>query len=643
MTGWEDFLLGGYDVNFFLAAIPFQLILILYYARRWQMPVRESQVFLVLMVFNLATMVTDLISLSVGEAWQVYGTAAFYAVNMIFFFCMDFLGYSFFFYVGETLHLFTRKREKLRYLSMVPAVLYLVAVLSSPWTRFVFYLDPANGYVSGPGYDLLYQVFGFYLILAFLVTLKSSPKETHERRYSMTAMTVVLFLFLMLRSAVNHAIIFSYGATLVITLIYFLSRNPDLYRDGQTGLLSIRGYEKVLEDWVGRETLRGFGFRIREYEEMRVIYGEDVMDQVLLEIGRFISLHYRNAAHFYLKDGQFFLLTRRGGRTEEAVEKLKRRFERGWGDGKRSFFFDVACFTLEDSVHFRSPEQFAQVVHSALLSLQQPGTEDIVVDEEFLKKVKREVHIWQLLDDSLAHDSLAVFLQPLVKAETGKPEGAEALVRLIDKDGTVIGPCEFIPAAEANGSVVTLGIQVFGKVCRFIREGNLAACGLTRINVNVSPLQCLNMDFPAQLEKVRKSYGVSVSAICLEITEQSSLSKAGTAVVAELSRLGYTLSLDDYGSGYSNAGRMKDLPFQELKLDMGLVRDYFRHPDSYLPDLIATIRGLGLRVVAEGVETKDMADALGKMGVDVFQGYYYSKPVSMERFMEKYGKAAKSE
>ena len=214
-----------------------------------------------------------------------------------------------------------------------------------------------------------------------------------------------------------------------------------------------------------------------------------------------------------------------------------------------------------------------------------------------------------------------MFLQPLVEASSGRVEGAEALVRMKDKDGSIVGPAEFIDMASATGAVSILGEQVFAKVCEFIRDGGLEACG---------------MKWVQRLNDIRENYGVPVSTVRLELTEQGALNSAGFKQVGLLKNMGFDLALDDYGTGFSNASRMKDIPFEEIKIDVSLVRGHFAHPDSYLPNLIQSMHRMGFKVVAEGVETKEMVDGLKRMGCDYFQGFYYSKPVSMQDFLKKY-------
>lgn len=149
-------------------------------------------------------------------------------------------------------------------------------------------------------------------------------------------------------------------------------------------------------------------------------------------------------------------------------------------------------------------------------------------------------------------------------------------------------------------------------------------------------MQCLRRCLAERLNDIRENYGVPVSTVRLELTEQGTLNSAGFKQVGLLKNMGFDLALDDYGTGFSNASRLKDIPFEEIKIDMSLVRGHFAHPDSYLPNLIQSMHRMGFKVVAEGVETKEMVDGLKRMGCDYFQGFYYSKPVSMQDFLKKY-------
>ena len=107
------------------------------------------------------------------------------------------------------------------------------------------------------------------------------------------------------------------------------------------------------------------------------------------------------------------------------------------------------------------------------------------------------------------------------------------------------------------------------------------------------PVQCLRRCLAERLNDIRENYGVPVSTVRLELTEQGALNSAGFKQVGLLKNMGFDLALDDYGTGFSNASRMKDIPFEEIKIDVSLVRGHFAHPDSYLPNLIQSMHRMG--------------------------------------------------
>ena len=156
-------------------------------------------------------------------------------------------------------------------------------------------------------------------------------------------------------------------------------------------------------------------------------------------------------------------------------------------------------------------------------------------------------------------------------------------------------------------------------------------------NVNLSPLQCMRPDLRERYTAILERYGVAPERIHLEITEQSvGDNSLVEQQISELRAGGFLFSLDDYGSGYSNLTRVKRYPFVNIKLDMEVVWDYFRDRDELLPTLVRAFKDMRYSVTAEGIETAAMADAMVEIGCDFLQGYYFSQPLPVEQFAEKY-------
>jgi EAL domain-containing protein (putative c-di-GMP-specific phosphodiesterase class I) len=239
------------------------------------------------------------------------------------------------------------------------------------------------------------------------------------------------------------------------------------------------------------------------------------------------------------------------------------------------------------------------------------------------------------LKKALKEDSLQVYYQPIYSTKDMRITGAEALVRIEDEELGLLFPDEFIGKAEGNGSILTLGEQVFKKVCAFVQSHDMEALGLSFIEVNLSPLQCMREKLSVEFEQIMEDYGVDPKYIGLEITESAA---SNIDVIKDnmnhLVDVGVKLALDDYGTGYSNLINILSLPLSIVKIDKSIVWAYFNDGNDFLLRVIQTFKNRDLRLVVEGVETEEMAETLGLLGCHYEQGYYYSKPISEEEFLK---------
>ena len=232
---------------------------------------------------------------------------------------------------------------------------------------------------------------------------------------------------------------------------------------------------------------------------------------------------------------------------------------------------------------------------------------------------------------ALEREEFVVHYQPLVELNSGRIVGVEALVRWQNPHGGVIGPAQFIAAAEENGLIVPLGEWVLRQVCLQQRAWRAAGLPALRIGVNLSPRQLLHPGLTRRVLKILADTGVEPSAIDLEITEGVLLNNtdAGSAVLRELAAAGLQCSIDDFGTGYSSLSYIKHLPVDRLKIDQSFVRDVGIDKDNaaIVTAVITLARSLGMEVVAEGVENDDQVEFLRRHECDLAQGFAFGRPV----------------
>jgi diguanylate cyclase (GGDEF)-like protein len=231
---------------------------------------------------------------------------------------------------------------------------------------------------------------------------------------------------------------------------------------------------------------------------------------------------------------------------------------------------------------------------------------------------------------ALRANQLQLLYQPVVRIADGAVVGAEALLRWEDPEHGVVPPTVFIPLAEESGLIHALGEWVLRSAaaqCRAWRDAGLPL----RVSVNMSARQFYREDLASRVRDIVREAGCEPAWLELEVTETSLLHDldAIRKVLGELRRLGFGVAIDDFGTGYSSLTHLKHFPIDTLKIDISFIADLETDPgDAAITEaIIGLARGLGLKVVAEGVGTRSQLDFLARRGCYGFQGFFFSKPV----------------
>lgn len=240
------------------------------------------------------------------------------------------------------------------------------------------------------------------------------------------------------------------------------------------------------------------------------------------------------------------------------------------------------------------------------------------------------------LREAIARREQIVFFQPKVTMANRRPVGAEALVRWRHPERGLIPPSEFIPLAEEMGLIDDLTTIVFELAvaqCRRWRDAGFSM----RIAVNISAESLTNLDLPEQFSVLARENQIDPSQVIIELTE-SALAKEETVSLDILARLrmeGFQLSIDDFGTGFSELRQLRKVPFNEMKIDQCFIShaDSDEESRSIIETMIALGHKLGMTVVAEGVETEPVWNLLAELGCDLGQGYLISKPLPADEFL----------
>ncbi len=240
-------------------------------------------------------------------------------------------------------------------------------------------------------------------------------------------------------------------------------------------------------------------------------------------------------------------------------------------------------------------------------------------------------------DEALTNHHLMVYYQPQINHETGRMVGAEALLRWRHPAKGMQYPADFIPVLEKNNLIYQADLFVFEEVCILLRNLLENKKPVVPISVNMSRYDIYGHSYVADIETIRKKYDIPVKYIRVEVTESSAIGgmELITRVMDDLHRAGYIVEMDDFGSGYSSLGVLKDLPVDMLKLDMRFLQGNIGgRGGTIINSMVQMCKWLNTTVIAEGVETQEIADFMKTIGCKYVQGYLYAKPMPQEDFLK---------
>jgi diguanylate cyclase (GGDEF)-like protein len=282
---------------------------------------------------------------------------------------------------------------------------------------------------------------------------------------------------------------------------------------------------------------------------------------------------------------------------------------------------------------------------TAMYFAKERGNRLHVYTEDMNGKLLERLSLENDLRKGIERGELVLFYQPKVETRSGKVVGMEALVRWNHPDKGVISPVNFIPLAEDTGLIVPLGEWVLAEACRQIKVWEAKGFRPIPISVNLSSRQFQKKDLVLRIWEIISEFHINPAYLELELTESCIMQtpELSSHTLHQLKKRGMSIALDDFGTGYSSLSYLRSFPLDVLKIDKGFVKDVTSNPDNaaIITTIITLAHNLGLKVICEGVETKEQLDFLKDRECDEIQGYYYSPPVPPEDF-EKWLVAARN-
>ena len=260
----------------------------------------------------------------------------------------------------------------------------------------------------------------------------------------------------------------------------------------------------------------------------------------------------------------------------------------------------------------------------------------LIYTDTLSKLEKKRADMINSFDSALENHEFKIYIQPKIHCQDKSICGAEALVRWQRNNKTIYYPDEFIPILEQTGDIIPMDFYIYEEVFYYIFQRIQALEEIIPIALNVSRVHLFNPgDFILRIQALLKKYPISSSMIIFELTENTFIQNMNSAqtFINELHALGFKVSMDDFGSGYSSLEVLKNLPFDEIKFDKYfLVNNTDANSRNILQQMIRLVKSLQKNIVCEGVETLEQADFLSESDCDIMQGFYFYRPIPIDEF-----------
>lgn len=409
-------------------------------------------------------------------------------------------------------------------------------------------------------------------------------------------------------------------------------------RDPVTGLYTkLKFYQKVrhmLAEVVGEK----FAFVRIDIDRFKMInnfYGIQEGDKVLMSIAKElikISAVFDYFVYARLENDVFACCL---PYKEENIEILANDLQLNLKKENKDYNIKVSCGVYVINDYNMDVSEMYDRAYLAAKNCKGKFVQSIAYyDESMIEDMRQEQFVINAVNKAIEEEQFVVYLQPKINLITGKPYGAEALVRWMHPTRGMIAPAEFIPVYERNGIIGRLDQYMWRKVCALLRKWIDEGKEPDPISVNVSRVNIYNPHLVEILNKIIIEYRIPPQLLNLEITESAFMEDQSLVMrtVKRLHDLGFKIMMDDFGSGYSSLNVLKDMDVDYLKIDMKFLQEekaFNGKGEKVLTSVVRMAKWLQLPSIVEGVETEEQVDFLKCIGCEYAQGFYYAKPMSV--------------
>ena len=629
-----------YNADFLIAAVVILLLVLRNFLDQKRAEDLNSRVFLFFAVIGILDVIAELVSnyyITSGDG--DFGLAAV-VTTTIFYLFQALLPYALLCYI-MTLHDNKLISVKKMLLAGLATILLASIVLTNPFTEKLFYFDVSAGYVEGPWYRLMYYSALFHLAV-ILILVTSWRKEFGPQKIKVILVILILCGCGGVIQLLYYPLLMTgFGMSLGILALFLTINNPNANRDSLTGVYNhlylTRRSDELIAAGKSFHIITIYLYQLKHINKVAGVEGGDYILQLTAKKLEELC----GSRVFRITGKRFLVLTMSLQECEYYITQIKKRFETDMqldADSSKPATPVILSGIVHGQKLGTSGLMLEYEEYLESLSLQNGMIEVIQDDQQTMDGFLYNKKVEQYLHTAIAQDLFEVYYQPVYSTEKNDFVTLEALSRLHHPELGWIAPDVFIQIAEKNHMIEQITDLQFKRICMFINEHRGLMKKLFNIKVNLSSLDLMRSDCSSHFIRMMDDMDIHHDWIQFEITETVATEyNAGLGMVVDgFMAAGVRLCLDDFGSGYANLNTVMRLPFSAIKIDRTLLFDICNDKKRamFYQSIIETFHRMGYSIVTEGVETEEEMSLLSSWGVDMIQGYYFSRPLPVDELLK---------
>lgn len=621
------------NIRFQIAAICFLAIIVYSFLTNKSMPLRSTRYFAAMLIGNVLNLVFDIISVYAVVNYRELSPWFVRAAHNLFFLSLLTGIYGFYRYIANFARSGKNQPVLRQWLGLIP---YLFVVALSIFGDLYYVSEPGRAYSYGPAANSIFICIVCYLLITFWDAVRGRLR-IEERRIVFISMGIWAVIGI-IQYEHPELLLSGLGMTLMTSITYMSFENPKAYIDRDVGVFNNYALRMIVQEKLEdkKKTFYLLNLVVDDFEMWEQRLGHRKSCEVLGYLAKYMEQEF-GAEQSIFRSGANQLTTLVAGdrnQLEKQGTNLLERLHNYIPMGEHKVHIKGRIYLVECPAYGKKVGEISDLMKYMSENPMETNGKIIFVNEEIINNMNRITKVEEIVQEAIDKDGFNVVYQPIYSTKEGRFISAEALVRLKDtKTLGFISPEEFIPIAEHSGQINRFGDLIFKKVCKFAKEQDLINKGIKYLEVNLSGIQMMDENLPNRLSRIMSTFEVQPDFMNLEITETAAVESGELLLsnVLALKKIGCSFSMDDFGTGYSNLSQMSAVPYELVKIDKSLIWPCFPKEEekekagvqetagkakSILEGIIDILQKMQIHIVAEGVETKEMAEYLTDLGVD---------------------------